>query len=62
MHKEMETHPSIVAWKISWTEESGGFTPWSHKESDKTEQLTHIVTSEEMVEITVITDSFMRNR
>ena len=24
LEKEMETHSSIVAWKISWTEEPGG--------------------------------------
>ena len=25
--KEMETHSSILAWKISWTEESGRLHP-----------------------------------
>ena len=24
LEKEMATHPSILAWKISWTEEPGG--------------------------------------
>ena len=24
LEKEMETHSSILAWKIPWTEESGG--------------------------------------
>ena len=24
MEKEMATHPSILAWKIPWTEEPGG--------------------------------------
>ena len=24
LEKEMETHSSILAWKISWTEEPGG--------------------------------------
>ena len=38
LKKEMATHSSILAWKISWTEEPGGL-----KESDMTEQLsTHI--------------------
>ena len=38
LEKEMATHSSILAWKISWTEEPGGL-----KESDMTEQLsTHI--------------------
>ena len=25
LEKEMATHSSILAWKIPWTEESGGF-------------------------------------
>ena len=24
LEKEMATHPSILAWRIPWTEESGG--------------------------------------
>ena len=24
LEKEMATHPSILAWKIPWTEETGG--------------------------------------
>ena len=24
MEKEMATHPSVLAWKIPWTEEPGG--------------------------------------
>jgi len=35
----MATHTSILAWKIPWTEEPGGYTPWGLKESDTTEQL-----------------------
>ena len=34
----MATHSSILAWKIPWTEELGGFSPWGHKESDVTER------------------------
>ena len=41
LEKEMATHSSILAWKISWTEEPGGLHPWCRKESDTTEQLTH---------------------
>ena len=39
----MATHSSILAWRIPWTEESGGlqYSPWGRKESDTTEQLTH---------------------
>ena len=32
----MATHSSILAWRISWTEEPGGLRPWGHKELDKT--------------------------
>ena len=28
---EMATHSSIIAWKIPWTEEPGGFSPRGHK-------------------------------
>ena len=35
----MATHSSILAWKIPWMEEPGGYSPWGHKESDTTEQL-----------------------
>ena len=38
LEKEMATHSSIPAWKISWTEEPGGlYSPWGRKESDTTE-------------------------
>ena len=33
------THSSILAWRIPWTEEPGGYGPWDRKESDMTEQL-----------------------
>ena len=39
LEKEMATHSSILAWKISWTE---GCSPWGLKESGTTEQLTLI--------------------
>ena len=34
LEKEIETHSSILAWRIPWTEEP-------HKELDMTEWLTH---------------------
>ena len=34
----METHSSILAWEIPWTEEPGGLQPWVRKESDMSEQ------------------------
>ena len=45
LEKEMATHSSIHAWKIPWTEETGGYSPWSLKESDTTEQLHFTFTS-----------------
>ena len=36
LEKEMATHSSILAWKISWTEESGGMQSMGRKESDTT--------------------------
>ena len=33
LEKRMATHPSILAWRIPWTEAPGGYSPWGHKES-----------------------------
>ena len=41
LEEEMVPQSSILAWRIPWTEESGGHNPWGRKESDTTEQLTH---------------------
>ena len=40
----MATHSSILAQKISWTEEPDGLQSWGCKESDMTEH-THTCTS-----------------
>ena len=38
--KGMAIHCSVLAWEISWTEETGRLhCPWGCKESDTTEQL-----------------------
>ena len=39
LEKEMAAHSSTIAWKIPWTEELVGYSPWDHKESDITEWL-----------------------
>ena len=36
----MPTHPSILAWKISWKRSLVGYSPWGHKELDVTKRLT----------------------
>ena len=35
----MAPHSSTLAWKIPWTEEPVGCSPWSHEELDTTELL-----------------------
>ena len=35
----MATHSSILAWRITWTEEPGGYSTQGRKESDTTERL-----------------------
>ena len=42
LEKEMAIHSSILAWRIPWTEESGGLQSMGSQESDTTEWLTHI--------------------
>ena len=37
LEEEMATHSSILAWRISWTEEPGWLQSLDHKESDTTE-------------------------
>ena len=39
LEKEMATHSSILAWKITWMEKPGRLQSMGHKESDTTEQL-----------------------
>ena len=37
LDEQMATHSGILTWRIRWTEEPGGLSPWGHKESDTTE-------------------------
>ena len=43
LEKGMASHSSILAWRIPWTEEPGGLSPWGRKESNRTEQLMNNV-------------------
>ena len=36
LEKEMATHPSILAWRIPWTEEPGGLQSMGSQELDTT--------------------------
>ena len=40
LEKGMDTHSSIIAWEIPWTEESGKLQSIGCRELDTTEQLT----------------------
>ena len=37
----MATHSSILARRIPGTEEAGSYSPWGHKELDRTEANEH---------------------
>ena len=37
LEKGMATHSSILAWRVPWTKEPGGYSPWGGKESDTSE-------------------------
>ena len=37
LEKAMVAHCSVLAWRIPWTEEPGGYSPWGRKESNMTE-------------------------
>ena len=39
--ESMTTHPSILAWRIPWTEEPGSYSPQGHKKSNMTEMTQH---------------------
>ena len=41
LEKGMATHSSILAWRIPWTEKSGGLQLTGLRRSDTTEWLTH---------------------
>ena len=45
LEKEMATHSSTLAWKISWNIPGVvGYSPWGRKESDTTERLHFVIT------------------
>ena len=41
LEEGMATHFSILAWRIPWTEELVGYSPWDHKGLDTTEATEH---------------------
>ena len=44
LEKSMPTHSSILAWRIPWTEDLVGYSPWGLKELDTTEWLARAQT------------------
>ena len=40
LEEVMSAHSSTLAWKIPWTEQTGGHSSWGHKELDMTEWLS----------------------
>ena len=40
LEKEMATQSTILTWRIPWTKDPDGSSPWGCKELDMTEQLT----------------------
>ena len=41
LEEGMATHRSVLSWRIPWTEESGGHSPWGHQETDTAEVTLH---------------------
>ena len=41
LEKGMDTHSSILAWRIPGQKSLVGYSPWGCKESDKTDQLAN---------------------
>ena len=41
LEEGMATHSSILAWRIPWTEDPGGYSPWGPKEWGVTEVTQH---------------------
>ena len=44
LEKGMATHSSILAGKFQGQRSLVGYSPWGHRESDMTEQITHACT------------------
>ena len=40
IEKGTAAHSSILAWRIPWTEEPAGYSPWGRRELDMAERLT----------------------
>jgi len=43
LEPEMATYSTVLAWKLPWTEEAGGYSPSDHKESCMTEHARKVL-------------------
>ena len=48
LEESIATHSSILAWRIPWTGNLAGYSPWGHKESDTTKVTQHIAHARKM--------------
>ena len=56
MEKEMATHSSMLAWRISWKRSLVGYSPWDHKYLDLHLIKSHVISMFSFLEIlTLIT-------
>ena len=44
LEKGMAIDSNILSWRIPWTEETGGYSPWGCKELEMTEATKHTCT------------------
>ena len=48
LEKGMAAYPGTLAWRIPWTEDVPGYSPWDCKELDTTVQLTFLFLSKKV--------------
>ena len=50
LEKGMATHSGILAWRIPWTEKTGGYSPWGHKSQTRfSDSITTTMTEDVIV-------------
>ena len=51
LEEGMADHSGIPAWRIPWTEDLAGYSPWGCKEWDRTEATKHSTARDQMYEL-----------
>ena len=54
LKKGMATHSSILAWRILWTGEPGGCSPWDYKDEDTAEWLSTFINFSQWLHLNVL--------